>query len=92
MRKKLPLVPTMEAKRNCRASAPWPCSPPKLRLETKLSQRRAPHEWSRQAGASTFADVPSSSTVPRTRQKTWKLLEKMVPALPEVPVKVCALA
>ena len=63
--------------------SPW--VPPKLRLDTKLSQRRAPHEWSRQAGASTSAFVPSSSTVPRTRQKTWKLLEKMVPAVPGRP-------
>ena len=30
--------------------------------------------------------------MPRTRQKTWKLLEKIVPAVPDVPAKVCALA
>ena len=52
-RKKLPLTPTIDAKRKCSAPSPSPWEPPKLRLETKLSQRRAPHEWSRHAGAST---------------------------------------
>ena len=63
-RKKLPLDPTIEAKRKCNASSPAPWVPPKLRLETKLSQRRTPQEWSRQAGASTTSACrPSSSTV-----------------------------
>src|SRR5271163_1243434 len=93
MRKKLPLDPTIEAKRKCNALSPTPCEPPKLRLETKLSQRRTPQEWSRHAGASTTsARLPSSSTVPVTRQATWKLLEKMVPVAPAGPEKVLALA
>src|ERR1700684_2957107 len=92
-RKKLPLDPTMEAKRKCSASSPTPCEPPKLRLDTKLSQRRTPHEWSRQAGASTTsARRPSSSTVPETRQATWQLLEEIVPVAPEAPENVLALA
>ena len=93
MRKKLPLDPTIEAKRKCNASSPAPWEPPKLRLETKLSQRRTPQEWSRHAGASTTsARRPSSSTVPVTRQATWKLLEKIVPVAPAGPEKVLALA
>src|SRR3984957_10005881 len=93
MRKKLPLEPTMEAKRKCRASSPSPCEPPKLRLETKLSQCRTPHEWSRQAGAPPpSARRPPSSTVPETRQATWKLLEKIVPVAPDGPENVLALA
>ena len=84
-----PLAPTIEPYRKWRSRRGHP---PKLRLARKLSQRRTPHEWSRHPHPSISATVTRrATTVPRTRQNTWKLSEN-TPARSLRPGNVSALA